>query len=159
MIQSSQYLRLTACPPSLAFISLHESAGRSGMEPSGTRSRKVRSKSCLIEIVSVYVIYFVTKVTSIPVSSEIISFRVRNKIFRSGFLGAVTQLTQVLGKDVVKTLASNVTVTFPQTHIAEWCSSDLLEDVSSQHHAQDGSFAFIATVLRSCFRNHLAKEK
>ena len=34
-MEDSQYLLLTTCP-SLAFISLHDSAGSSGMEPRGT---------------------------------------------------------------------------------------------------------------------------
>ena len=40
MIKSNQYLPLTACLPSLALISLHVSAGSSGMEPRGTGTQK-----------------------------------------------------------------------------------------------------------------------
>ena len=40
IIESNQYLPLTACPPSLALISLHVSAGSSGMEPRGTGTQK-----------------------------------------------------------------------------------------------------------------------
>ena len=36
IIESNQYLPLTACPPSLALIYLHVSAGNSGIEPIGT---------------------------------------------------------------------------------------------------------------------------
>ena len=71
------------------------------------------------------------KFTSILVSFEVISVRVGNEIFRSGFFGTVIQFTGVLGNDVIKTLASNVAITFPQTHITEWCSRDRLKDVSS----------------------------
>ena len=37
LVGSNQLLPLTACLPSLAFISLHESVGSSGIEPTGTR--------------------------------------------------------------------------------------------------------------------------
>ena len=40
MMESNQYLPLTACPPSLAFISLHVCADNSGMEPRGTEAKK-----------------------------------------------------------------------------------------------------------------------
>ena len=75
--------------------------------------------------------FYSNSITSIPVSFEVISVRVGNEIFRSGFFGTVIQFTSVLGNDVIKTLASNVAITFPQTHIAEWCSRDRLKDVSS----------------------------
>ena len=39
LILDSQYLPLTACP-SLALISLHVSAGSSGMEPRGTGTKQ-----------------------------------------------------------------------------------------------------------------------
>jgi len=54
-----------------------------------------------------------TKPNSIHVSLEVISLRVGNEIFRSRFLGAVVQFTRFLGNDVIKTLASSVTITFP----------------------------------------------
>ena len=50
--------------------------------------------------------------TSIHVSFEVISVRVGNEVFRPGFLGAVVQFTRRLGNDVIKTLASNVAITF-----------------------------------------------
>ena len=37
LVGSNQLLPLTACLPSLAFISLHESVGSSGIESTGTR--------------------------------------------------------------------------------------------------------------------------
>ena len=40
LILDSQYLPLTACP-SLAFISLHDSAGSAGMEARGTGKKQV----------------------------------------------------------------------------------------------------------------------
>ena len=40
LIESNQYLPLTACAPSLALISLHDLAGKSGMEPSGTENKQ-----------------------------------------------------------------------------------------------------------------------
>ena len=39
LIESNQYLPLTACAPSLALTSLHDLAGNSGMEPSGTENQ------------------------------------------------------------------------------------------------------------------------
>ena len=39
-IESNQYFLLTACPPSLPLISVHVSAGSSGIEPSGTANKK-----------------------------------------------------------------------------------------------------------------------
>ena len=69
--------------------------------------------------------------TSILISFEVISVRVGNEILRSGFFGTVVQFTCVLGNDVIETLASNIAIAFPPTHIAEWCSCDRLKDVSS----------------------------
>ena len=83
------------------------------------------STAAVAEAATVIVSFF----TSIPVSSEVISFRAGYKMLRSGFLGAAAQLTHVLSKDVVKTLASDVTITLPQAHITKCCSSDLLKDV------------------------------
>ena len=40
LIESNQYLPLTACAPSLALISLHDLAGNSGIEPSGTKNQR-----------------------------------------------------------------------------------------------------------------------
>lgn len=40
IIESSQYLPLAACSPSLAFISVHDLAGSSVMEPRGTITQK-----------------------------------------------------------------------------------------------------------------------
>ena len=62
---------------------------------------------------SLFSLFTVKRLTSFHVFSEIIPFRIGYKIFRSGFLGAVVQLTNVLGKDVVKALTSDVTMTFP----------------------------------------------
>ena len=50
--------------------------------------------------------------TSVLVSFEVISVRVGNEVFRSGFLGTVAQFTRAPGNDVIKTLASNVAITF-----------------------------------------------
>ena len=87
--------------------------------------------------------------TSIHDSFKVISGRAGNKIFRTGFFGTVTQFTRALGNDVIKTLASNVAITFPQAHTAEWCSSDRFEDVSPKHHPQDGIFGISTTFLNS----------
>jgi len=87
--------------------------------------------------------------TSIHVSFEVISVGVRNEVFRPGFLGTVTQFTRFLGNDEVKTLASNVTITFPQAHITEGCSRDLFEDESPKHHPRDGIFGITTTFLNS----------
>ena len=38
-MESNQYLPLTACSPSLALISLQDSAGNSGIEPRGTNEQ------------------------------------------------------------------------------------------------------------------------
>ena len=48
MMKFNQYLPLTAFPPSLALISLHESAGSSGMAPRIARKKKrVKETLCL----------------------------------------------------------------------------------------------------------------
>ena len=57
MIESNQYLPLTACPPSLALISLHVSAGSSGMEPRGTREKKSRHDISLFPFIYHWCIY------------------------------------------------------------------------------------------------------
>ena len=41
LIESNQYLPLTAFAPSLALISLHDLAGNSRMEPSGAKNKKI----------------------------------------------------------------------------------------------------------------------
>ena len=69
------------------------------------------------------------KLASIHVFPKIISVRVRNEVFRSGFLVAVVQLTHVLGDDVIKALASDVIETLAQAHIAKY-PCDLSKDVS-----------------------------
>ena len=53
--------------------------------------------------------------TSLPESFNIEPIAVRNKIFGSGFLGAVVQLTYALVDDVVKALTSDVIVALVQT--------------------------------------------
>ena len=68
--------------------------------------------------------------TSIHVSFEVISVRVGNKVFRPSFLGTAVQFTRTTGNNVIKTLASNVAITFSQAHITKWCYRNLLEDVS-----------------------------
>lgn len=97
--------------------------------------------------------------TSIHVSFEVISVRAGNEIFRSCFLGPVTQFTRALGYDVIKTLASNVAIAFTQAHIAEWCSRDLFEDVSPKHHPQDGIFGITTTILNSGFNEILLTQQ
>ena len=52
-----------------------------------------------------------TNNTSFPESFNIEPIAVRNKIFRSGFFGAVVQLTYALADDEVKALTSDVIVT------------------------------------------------
>ena len=47
MMKFNQYLPLTAFPPSLALISLHESAGSSGMAPRIARKKRVKETLCL----------------------------------------------------------------------------------------------------------------
>ena len=74
---------------------------------------------------------YITFVTSIHVSFEVISVRVGSEVFGSRFFGTVVQFTSALGNDVIKTLASRVAITFSQAHITKWCSCDLLVDVSS----------------------------
>ena len=49
--------------------------------------------------------------TSFPESFNIEPTTVRNKIFRSGFFGAVVQFAYALADDVVKALTSDVIVT------------------------------------------------
>lgn len=45
MLKSNQYLPLTALPSSLLLISLHDFAGRSGMEPRETGIKKITFKA------------------------------------------------------------------------------------------------------------------
>ena len=97
--------------------------------------------------------------TSIHDSFKVISVRAGTKIFRSGFLGTVTQFTCALGYDVIKTLAFNVAITFPQAHTAEWCSRDLFEDVSPKHHPRDGIFGISTTFLYSRFNEKLLTQQ
>ena len=85
--------------------------------------------------------------TSLHIFSEVISLRVGYKILRLGFLCSVTQLTLVLCEHIVKALACDVTVTFPQTHITECCSSDCFKNVFLKHLTKDGDFACITVVL------------
>ena len=55
--------------------------------------------------------------TSFVISLKVKPLRVRNIILWSGLLGSVAQLTNVLRKDVVETLTSDVSIAFPQAHI------------------------------------------
>ena len=57
----------------------------------------------------------ITEFTSRSNSLEIVSVRVRDKIFRSGLLGAVIQLTHLCGNDIVDALTSDVIVTSLKT--------------------------------------------
>ena len=91
--------------------------------------------------------HFASTLTSLHVSSEVISLRVGYKIFRPGFLCTVIQLTLVLGEHIVKALASDVTITFPQTHITECCSDDCFKNVFLKHLTKDGDFTCITVVL------------
>ena len=78
---------------------------------------------------SAAIIVLLYQLASIHVYGKVISVRVRNEIFRSGFLGAVVQLTHVLGDDVIKALTSDVIKTLPQADIAKY-PCDLFKDVS-----------------------------
>ena len=71
------------------------------------------------------------KSTSILVSFEVISVRVGNEVFRFRFLGTVVQFARALGNDVIKTLTSNVEITFSQAHITERCHRNFLVDMST----------------------------
>ena len=64
--------------------------------------------------------------------------RVRDEVFRSGFLSAVIHLTDVLGNDVVEALTSFLVVTGRKTLK---CGRGLnyLEDVSLKHHSIHGN--------------------
>ena len=55
--------------------------------------------------------------TSFVISLKVKSLKVRNIILWSGLLGSVAQLTNVLRKDVVETLTSDVSIASPQAHI------------------------------------------
>ena len=52
------------------------------------------------------IIFFLQQLTSFLVTSNIISFIVDNKMFRSGFLGSVVQLTDALGNNIIETMTS-----------------------------------------------------
>ena len=149
----SQYIPLTACPPLLALISLHESADSSGMAPriakklKKKKKRRGEEKMRNLPLQDNQPNHFALTLTSLPISSEVISLRVGYKIFRPGFLCAVTQFTLVLGEHIVKALASDVTITFPQTHITECCSSDCFKNVFLKHLTKDGDFTCITLVL------------
>ena len=64
LILDSQYLPLTACP-SLALISLHVSAGSSGMEPRATRKKK--NDAILMSLMALY------ETTSFHVAARLIT--------------------------------------------------------------------------------------
>ena len=68
--------------------------------------------------------------TSFVISLKVKSLRVRNIILWSGLLGSVAQLTNVLRKDVVETLTSDVSIASPQAHIWKTSPRDPLEDVA-----------------------------
>ena len=51
-MESNQYLPLTACSPSLALISLQDSAGNSGIEPRGTNKQSQIAHGCVRRNVS-----------------------------------------------------------------------------------------------------------
>ena len=53
--------------------------------------------------------------TSLIKTFDVEPFAVRNKIFRSGFFGAVVQLTYASSDDVVEALTSDVIVTLVET--------------------------------------------
>ena len=55
--------------------------------------------------------------TSFVISLKVKPLRVRNIILWSGLFGSVAQLTNVLRKDVVETLTSDVSIASPQAHI------------------------------------------
>ena len=69
------------------------------------------------------------KNTSSIQSFNIEPIAVRNKIFRSGFFGAVVQLTYALADDVVKALTSDVMVALVYT-LQPVCSLLSHEDMS-----------------------------
>ena len=126
MIESNQYLPLTACPPSLALI----------LESTFRVLERTKIKACFLSV-SIYsfivylfiflfffffdptIIVLLYKLASIHFYSKVISVRVRNEIFRSGFFGAVVQFTHVLGNDVIEALTSDVVKTLPQADITK----------------------------------------
>ena len=79
--------------------------------------------------------------TSFSYSPIVISVRVRNEIFRFGFLGAVVQLTHVLGNDVIKALASDVITAGLNAFRRVKCFYRL-KDVSLERQAEGGIFPF-----------------
>ena len=89
-MEDSQYLPLVASF-SLILISLQDSAGSSGMEPSGTKQDQIRlqidDKPLLEALINNI------QLTSVDPFSEIISVCVKNEIFRCGFFGSITELT------------------------------------------------------------------
>ena len=104
------------------------------MEPRGTREKKSRHDIslfpfiyhlCIHIFIIIYTFFAATfivllyQLASIHVYAKVISVRVRNEIFRSGFLGAVVQLTQVLGNDVIEALTSDVIKTLAQADITK----------------------------------------
>ena len=75
---------------------------------------------------------------------------------RSGFFGAVVQLTHALADDVVKTLTSEVIVALVYTP-QPVCSFLGHKDMSFQHHASDGIFA--STLLSVQFPGNVTHHK
>ena len=110
------------------------------------KTKRVKETLCL-SIQDSWPNHFALTLTSLRISSEVISLRAGYKIFRSGLLCAVTQLTLVLGEHIVKALAPDVTITFPQTHITECCSNDYFKNVFLKHFTKDGDFTCIKVVL------------
>ena len=106
-MEDSQYLPLTTCP-SLAFISLHDSAGSSGMEPRGTEETKKiqQNKTHRTSAKACHISFY--QFTSIHCSSVIISVSIRNELLRSGFLRSITELTHPDRDHKVETLTAIV---------------------------------------------------
>ena len=77
--------------------------------------------------------------TSFSYSPIVISVRVRNEIFRSGFLGAVVQLTHVLRNDVIEALASDVLIAGLNA-LRRGCCFYRLKDVFLERQTEDGIF-------------------
>lgn len=144
LLSSNQYLPLSACPPSLALISLQDSAGTSGTDPRGTG----KENSHIIFQRKFTGERFHYDLTSIPDSANIISFSVRHEIFRPCFLGTIVKLTHRLGIDVIKTLTGNLLMARLQALISEWYINSF-KHVSLKHHPRDRIFSSASWTLLS----------
>ena len=115
------------------------------------------SFSLLVYFQAVKDVSYLKKLAWFCSSFKIVSFRVRNKIFRPGFLGPVVKFTHVSHDDIIKASTSDVIVARLKTFMGRWYLYRF-KYVSSKHLAKYRVFS-IVTMLRNDFVNHVTQRK